>query len=276
LETFFPEYKGGRSGQRGKALFSYHLIMIRQYPHKKSSTGIRVFLSILFVIVISSGFIAYKWFSRSRGSLGRVMAWIQDPGSYPEWTVTGRTRCNDAPFVLPSSGFIGFLWDDSFRPGHRHQGIDIFGDLGKGKTPVFAAFSGYLTRLPGWKSSVIIRVPSDPLKPGRQIWTYYTHMADSEGESYILNDFPMGTNELYVEQGTLLGYQGNYSGDPNNPTGVHLHFSIVKDDGQGGFMNELKIQNTFDPSPYLGLELNAKSNANSIPLCEQLDESLRK
>lgn len=243
--------------------------MIRQYPPKKSSTGIHVFLSIIFVIVISSGFIVYKWFFRSRGSSGRVMVWIRNPESHPDWSVTGGARCNDAPFVLPSSGFIGFLWDDSFHLGHHHQGIDIFGDLGEGKTPVFAVYSGYVTRLPGWKSSIIVRIPNDPLQPGRQIWTYYTHMADSDGESYILDDFPMGINEQYIEQGTLLGYQGNYSGDPHNPTGIHLHFSIVKDDGTGGFMNELKIQNTIDPSPYLGLELNAKRSENSIPLCEQ-------
>ena len=46
---------------------------------------------------------------------------------------------------------------------------------------------------------------------------------------------------MYVEAGTLLGYQGNFSGDPNNPVGVHLHFSIVLDDGQGKFRNELEI-----------------------------------
>jgi len=41
----------------------------------------------------------------------------------------------------------------------------------------------------------------------------------------------------------------------------HLHFSIVKDDGNGQFLNELKIQNTLDPSPYLGLPLNGKKNS---------------
>lgn len=57
-----------------------------------------------------------------------------------------------------------------------------------------------------------------------------------------------------MEAGTLLGYQGNYSGDPANPVGIHLHFSIVKDDGQGKFMNETRMENTLDPSPYLGVK----------------------
>ena len=48
---------------------------------------------------------------------------------------------------MPTDGFIGYLWDDSFRPGHRHQGIDIFGGGQPGDTPVYAAADGYLTRL---------------------------------------------------------------------------------------------------------------------------------
>ena len=80
-------------------------------------------------------------------------------------------------------------------------------------------------------------------------------------------NFPPGTSEVYVEAGTLLGYQGNFSGSPGNPTGIHLHFSIVLDDGQGKFMNELEISNTLDPSPYFGLKLNANTNQSSIPLC---------
>ena len=177
------------------------------------------------------------------------------------------SRCGDAPFILPTSGLIGFLWDDSFRLGHHHQGIDIFAGTAPGKTSVYAAYPGYLSRLSGWKSSLIIRIPSDPLHPGQQIWTYYTHLADASGSSLIAETFPPGTTEVYVSEGTFLGYQGNFSGTPGNPTGVHLHFSIVKDDGKGRFLNELDINNTLDPSPYFGMSLNAKKNRVDIPLC---------
>jgi len=241
--------------------------MIRRFPQKKLSMPIKIFLSIILILIIVSGLYIFRWFTRGGGRTVRVMTWIRDSESHPDWSVHGGEQCGDAPFIIPTSGFIGFLWDDSFRPGHHHQGIDTFGGQEAGITPVFAASGGYLTRLPDWRSSLIIRIPSDPLQPQRQIWTYYTHLANKDGVSYILNDFPRGSSELYVEQGTLLGYQGNYSGDPNNPTGVHLHFSIVKDDGKGGFMNELKIRNTIDPSSYLGLQLNAKENPNSIPIC---------
>ena len=84
--------------------------------------------------------------------------------------------------------------------------------------------------------------------------------------TYISAQFPPGTSEVFVKAGTLLGYQGNYSGTAYNPVGVHLHFSIVKDNGKGSFLNELEIENTLDPSPYFGLRLNAKENEKELPI----------
>jgi hypothetical protein len=94
-------------------------------------------------------------------------------------------------------------------------------------------------------------------------------MADAQGNSYIAPEFPPGTTERFVRAGTLLGYQGNYSADPDNPTGLHLHFSIVRDDGNGRFRNELEIGNTLDPSPYLGIEVNAGRLGDELAVCEQ-------
>ena len=187
----------------------------------------------------------------------QVVEWINHPGAHPDWMVTARQQCQNAPFIVPTSGFIGYLWDDTFQPFHRHQGIDIFAPGGVNETPIYAAYAGYLTRLDSWKASLIIRVPRDPLQPDRQIWVYYTHMADPQGSAFISANFPPGTSEKPVEAGTLLGYQGDYSGNPADPVGVHLHFSIVKDNGQGKYLNELEINNTLDPSPYLGFNLNA-------------------
>jgi murein DD-endopeptidase MepM/ murein hydrolase activator NlpD len=188
---------------------------------------------------------------------------------HPDWALAAGTRCGEAPFQMPTRGFIGYLWDDSFQPGQRHTGLDIFGGERPGVVAVVAAAGGYLTRLAEWKSSVIVRIPSDPLQPGRQIWTYYTHMAGPDGDSLIDGAFPPGTSEKYIEVGTVLGRMGNFSGMPGNPVGVHLHFSIVKDDGRGKFLDERKIENTLDPSPYLGMELNAnRIGADEIPGCE--------
>jgi hypothetical protein len=227
-------------------------------------------LPILIVLVALATAAAYLFFTYRRGSARtlQVFDWLRDPSSRPELMMIAGTRCGDAPFIFPTDGLVGFIWDDSFRPGHRHQGIDIFAGTESGVTPVIAAYPGYLTRMFDWKSSVIVRVPDDPLQPGRQIWVYYTHMADQNGSSYIAPDFPPGTSEIFIEAGTFLGYQGNYSGDPNNPVGVHLHFSVVENDPFGTFKNELDIDNTYDPSPYLGLPLNANENPDTIPVCK--------
>ncbi|HWQ83691.1 MAG TPA: M23 family metallopeptidase [Anaerolineales bacterium] len=232
----------------------------------------RNFLLLIALIVAISliGFVGIQ-ILRSRSTsvsrTGRLLSFLGNPQDHTDWMIPAGSRCGTAPFIFPTDGYIGFIWDDSFRPGHRHQGIDIFGGQDPNTTPVVAAYPGYLSRLDDWKSTVIIRIPSDPLQPDRQIWTYYTHMADRRGNSFINADFPPGTHDLFVEAGTLLGYQGNYSGTPGNPTGIHLHFSVVMDDGQGKFLNELEIANTYDPSPYLGLELNANSGITNIPLC---------
>ena len=110
----------------------------------------------------------------------RLMIWLNEPGAHPEWAVTANRRCAGAPSRSPTSGYIGYLWGDSFYVGHQHQGLDIFGGEAAGLTPVYAAYPGYLTRQPDWKSSLIIRIPHDPLQPARQIWTYYTHLASPE------------------------------------------------------------------------------------------------
>ncbi|MCB0231284.1 MAG: hypothetical protein KDH90_19560, partial [Anaerolineae bacterium] len=76
--------------------------------------------------------------------------------------------------------------------------------------------------------------------------------------------FPPGTHDLFVPAGTLLGYQGNWSGTAGNPTGIHLHFSVVKSTPSGGYENETDIDNTYDPAPFLGVTRNAAG----VLICE--------
>ena len=40
---------------------------------------------------------------------------------------------------------------------------------------------------------------------------------------------------------------------PGNPVGIHLHISVVQSNPDGSYKNELDINNTYDPIPYLGL-----------------------
>lgn len=189
-----------------------------------------------------------------------LIDWFRGDGTVQEALITTQHDvCPGAPFVLPSDGYIGLLWADPRGPyssANPHQGIDIFSSSEPGLTPVYAAYDGYIRRESDWRSTLIMRIPSDPLQPSRQIWLYYTHMADRDGNDFIVDAFEPGLSERFVKQGTLLGYTGDYNGSSPRSIGVHLHFSIVLDDGSGRYLNELEFDNTLDPSPYLGLSLN--------------------
>lgn len=242
----------------------------------KSNRRMRIGVILIPVLILGVlGYFAYRSLRPQTGRIVRLRQYWANPEKHADWSIRAGERCGEAPFLLPTDGYIGFVWGDSFRPGHKHQGLDIFGPSGPdglGETPIVAAYDGYLTRLPEWRSAVIMRIPEDPLQPERQIWLYYTHMADAQGTSFIEEAFPPGTYELFVPAGTRLGYQGNYSADPNNPTGMHLHFSIVLGDGRGSYRNELEIRNTLDPSPYIGIQVNADMLGGAVPICPEPDQ----
>ncbi len=225
---------------------------IRQQPSR---------LIPLIIIVLIILYFAFTLISSLRDPRSRAfLQWRQGDVAARQALVTvQRGACPGAPFILPADGFIGLLFGDPRGPysaASPHQGIDIFSQTEPGITPVYAAYDGYVTREPDWRSTLIMRVPEDPLQPDRQIWLYYTHMADREGNDFIVDAFTPGTRELFVEQGTLLGYTGDYNGNVARTVWVHLHFSVVQDDGNGRYRNELDINNTLDPSPYLGLSVN--------------------
>ena len=216
------------------------------------------------------GFVGLTIYSQTQSNSTTYIAhWFNDRSIRPSLTTELSEPCPDAPFLLPSVGLIGLLWNDPAGPYNvlqRHSGIDIFGDGAEGTVPVVAAYDGYLTRLDNWVSAVIIQ-HDDPLQPGRKIWTYYTHMASGSGESYIVDDFPQGTQGAFVEQGTLIGFQGTYNGASVRPIGLHLHFSIVQSEDDGSFKNEGNARNTLDPTPYLGLNVNIADMPERPILC---------
>ena len=100
-----------------------------------------------------AGYSFYRSHVFSPRRFERLMTWLRDPSGHADWLMSAGEICNGAPFQMPTDGYIGFLWGDSFRIGHHHQGIDIFGGEDVGVTPVYAAYPGYLTRQPDWKST---------------------------------------------------------------------------------------------------------------------------
>ncbi len=172
------------------------------------------------------------------------------------------SACPGAPWRLPTSGVLGVPWRDTsvppYGPDHPHTGLDIFGHGRERTVPVYAVADGLLTRLPSWRSAVVIQ-HDDPLRPGEVVWSYYSHMAGAGGSSYIVSDFPAGSSGMPVQAGRLLGYQGVWSGHPLKPGWMHLHFSVVRAAADGAFTNETILANTLDPPPYLGIVGDAES-----------------
>lgn len=219
--------------------------------------------------MVGLGLLAVLWLGLRRDPRARqFMQWAGGDSEERAALVTVlRDPCPGAPFILPTDGYIGLLYADPNGPysaAQPHQGIDIFSNAAAGVMPVYAAYDGYISREAGWRSALIQRVPEDPLQPGRTIWLYYAHMADRDGNSFIEPGFPPGVSELFVPRGTLLGYTGDYNGGALRDIWVHLHFSIVLDDGRGRYTNELEFANTLDPSPYLGLPLNYACRRDSM------------
>jgi murein DD-endopeptidase MepM/ murein hydrolase activator NlpD len=251
------------------------IVWLRRPPYRPLK------FSVIGLIVLAAFYLAYQAITYLRylndPQSQSFVQWATGDSAVREALITvQRETCPGAPFILPADGFIGLLYEDPRGPYSArspHQGIDIFSDTEPGVTPVYAAYDGYVTREESWRSTLIMRIPQDPLQPDRQIWLYYTHMADRDGHDFIEDVFPPGTRELFVEQGTLLGYTGDFNGDSARTVWVHLHFSIVRDDGNGRYANELEFSNSIDPSPYLGRAVNYHCEADpadctSNPVCQ--------
>lgn len=243
-----------------------------------------IILPLVALLAVGGLYLAYRGARRVAGEILRhdrndaLNAWFSDPASRPALATEFSEPCPGYPFLVPSAGLVGGLpWNAAYGPYtvlNPHPGIDIFGLGAPGTIPIYAAYDGELTREEGWRSAVIIR-HADPLQPGRTIWTYYTHMADLSGEqSYIVDRFPPGSENIPVRQGELIGYQGVYNGGLTAPrVGLHLHFSIVTSDLLGRYKNEAVFENTLDPTPYLGLALNDPPSAAFPLACRSTEET---
>ncbi len=230
----------------------------------------RFWLPVLFILLLLGG--GYAWFNGLLGgNNGSFITWLRgNTADRTNLITVQREPCPGAPFILPAAGFIGLLYTDPRGPYNQlrpHQGIDIFVDEPIGTVPVYAAYDGYITRERDWVSTLIQRI-DDPLNPGETVWLYYTHMADEAGNDFIEANFERGTYGVFVPQGTLLGYVGNYDGNVPSRIWTHLHFSIVRDDDNGnGYLNEAVYTNTLDPSPYLKMDVDYET-ANTPITCQ--------
>jgi prolyl-tRNA editing enzyme YbaK/EbsC (Cys-tRNA(Pro) deacylase) len=71
-----------------------------------------LFSSFLVILIV----MAYFFIINDRRSLSRtynVISWLRNPAKNPQWTVQAGDKCGESPFIMPTSGFIGYVLDDS-------------------------------------------------------------------------------------------------------------------------------------------------------------------
>jgi len=84
-------------------------------------------------------------------------------------------------------------------------------------------------------------------------------MGASNGtDSLVALDFPPGVENIPVEAGQLLGYQGTWSGKPLWGSWVHVHFVVIGAEG-AAFPGNLDQAGLLDPLPYLKLALQSQA-----------------
>ncbi|MBU0975826.1 MAG: M23 family metallopeptidase [Patescibacteria group bacterium] len=159
------------------------------------------------------------------------------------------------PFIVPSSGTIpvsAFLYTGPLSEG-KHEGIDIWTsvngsgiDGGNKGNPVYAACSGEVTYI--WEANGDVSIRCDTLDsiyteviPSLEIKTLYGHMADQFSNEVYIN-VALGQR---VEQGDLIGFQGNRCYWSLQNRVVHLHFSV--------YDVSVQPQKPLDPEPYIGV-----------------------
>ncbi len=164
------------------------------------------------------------------------------------------TACPKAPWQLPTRAEMGVWW--------LTQGLAFMGEGFEGTVPVYAVADGLLMRRADWRDAVAI-LHDDPVRPGEKVWTYYSGMASvQDGKSLIVTAFPQGVEDIPVQKGQLLGYQGTwYAG--GFAIWPHAFFGVAQPlRADGAFPLHLltgqrpadpEERLTFlDPSPYLG------------------------
>ena len=171
--------------------------------------------------------------------------------------VTKIDSCSGAAWQIPSTASLGIQL--------RDRSLDLFGQGNEGDLPVYAPADGLLTRLSDRTDALAIQ-HDDPLLPGKKVWTVYEGMASADGRrSYIAEEFPAGSSDIPVKAGQLIGYQGVWSGKPQWPMWVHVHFSVIQADDPALRPGQMTSVTFLDPAPYLGLVLDvANQNVQSL------------
>ncbi len=171
-------------------------------------------------------------------------------------------RCEGAPWRLPSDARHGVRWDGDTAA------LYFFGRGSPGAVPVYAVADGFLSRVASTSNrpDMLAIRHDDPLRPGRVLWALYGDLGrGSDGEAFIVPAFAPGAQDVPVQAGQLIGYQGDWSGRPI-AMWTHVLFGLVEATPEGGLPVTLTPDDFIDPSPYLGLSIRPPSQSPGVQL----------
>ncbi len=75
---------------------------------------------LLSVLVAAAVYVLFVYHPTSRRA-AQLFVWLRDPAPDASFVIAAGSRCGSAPFVFPTTGVVGFLWDDSFQLGHTKR-----------------------------------------------------------------------------------------------------------------------------------------------------------
>ncbi len=160
-----------------------------------------------------------------------------------------------ASFMWPTTGYIGYIYNQPTSGGALHNGIDFWTSTkcdnnGNSRgNPVYPPHAGQITMVYATADGIQdgIRIKHSDLE---NVWTHYWHLADYDTRDSHISSGIRLWDQVTTE--TLLGYQGTLMrsdshGNSIQKTCVHLHLTVANGDRDAAHI---------DPTFFFGVRLD--------------------
>ena len=176
--------------------------------------------------------------------------------------VSAPSECSAGAWPLPTRATMGYRYENGW--------LSLYGAGPEGTVPVVAVAPGEVFRPEGFPEGSLAVIHEDPKNPAKRVILYYTEMQSyRKGEPLISEKIPLGATSLGVTAGETLGYQGMWSGRPNQQDWLHVTLGIAPYDSQ--FLEETgKLEDKLvSPAEYFGIQLDPDSRHVKPVICSE-------
>ena len=73
-----------------------------------------LFVIMLVAIMAAISYFVFRSYAQPRIHFSRLWQYWNDPERYSLWGVKAGERCGEAPFLIPTDGFVAFFWGDRY------------------------------------------------------------------------------------------------------------------------------------------------------------------